>query len=341
MDKVAAGCLRDGDVTNAANMYSTLENMDPRFSRMARLCRVLCDPNSVPLPHRHNDVCEALLDPHMTAEILVGSDLSLEAIQKKYQRLVILVHPDKNPNSRAKEAFLRLATMREEAKDCLNRKLEARAQQEERAERERRELKRKGKSVDGAVIPNLSELKSNKITLKSLKRKEIEDDFEIFANGNFSRRERYNPFDIDGDDIEGESNLASTVPTSKKPKKSRGSRAATNAAGFSSLNGKPIPKKKVDLDKALEEARQYLKEEDELQQRIAEAKRQEEEKKKKDEAEGNDDLLRIREQITSLIDNLGERRQQKVHLNTDMSYESYQREKKMGPKPQAFVVVPL
>lgn len=356
MDKVAQEYLRNGDMTNASQMYCTLERMDPRYQRMARLCRVLCDPNSVPLPHRHSDVCEALLDRNITAEILVGNDLTPEAIQKKYQRLILLVHPDKNPFPQAKEAFLRLANMREEAKDCLYRKLKAKAAQEERMEREAKELKRKGKDVDDGrtLIPNLAELKNQKISLKSLKRKEIDDDFEIFTSGNFGRRERYNPFDIDDDDDVASPNFASTVPGPKRPSKRGASKGPGRWAAFD--HGKPIPKKKVDLDKALEEARQYLKEEDELQRQIAKKKEEaaaklaEQEKpassrtsspRGRGTPEGDDDLMKIREQITGLIDHLGECRNRPMKLTSDLSYESYRREKKMGPKPQAFVVVPL
>eukprot|EP00796_Vickermania_ingenoplastis_P000291 gene291-164_t len=334
MDKVASACLRDGDVTSAANMYATLENMDQRFSRLARLCRVLSDPHSVPVPHRHNDACEALLDHSITAEILVGKDLSVEAIQKKYQRLVILVHPDKNPNPRAKEAFLRLATMREEAKDCLYRKLQAKAAQEERIERERRELKRKGRDVDDeTIIPNLSELKNKKITLKALKRKDIDDDFEIFVNGNFGRRERYNPFDIDDDDVSNNSSgLAQTVPVGKRAKRNK---ASTRSSAASSCDSsKPIPKKRVDLDKALEEARKYLEEEDELQRRIAQKKAEEEAARRTQQqspgSPQDDEMAMIRGHITGLIDHLALRREHKLTLHSDLSYDAYRREKKDG-----------
>lgn len=324
MEKVAEACLRTGDVSSASQLYNTLENLNPRYSRMARLCRVLCDPNSVPLPHRHLDVCEALLDPHFTAEILVGDNLFTEAVQKKYQRLVILVHPDKNPNPQAKDAFLRLANMREEAKDCLYQKLQEKAMRERREEEERMtsEKKRRKNGVstdDDSVIPSLSELKNQKITLKSLKRKEIEDNFEIFTTVDGKRR-RYNPFDVDQcEDLAGA--------------KQRSTRRRKGAQ-------KPMSKKKVDLEKALEEARQYLKEEEEALRKQEEESQRAAAEEASREAE-EDPLSLIRAHLTKMIDGLQERRHQHLELHSDLSYDAYRREKKMGPKPQAFVVVPL
>lgn len=348
MEKVAATCLRSGDVTNAAKLYASLENLDPRYNRMARLCRVLCDPNSVPLPHRHNDVCESLLEPRITAEILVGNDLSMEAVQRKYQRLVILVHPDKNPHPHAKDAFLRLANMREEAKECLTRKLREKAQQEKRILREKKAMKGKVDiDSEDSVLPSLAELKNNKISLKSLKRIDIEDNFEMFSSphGRRKRRgERYNPFDLDEDfsewSLENSMSSTSTYPSQKSNRRkssvlnnSSQKLPTANSSSTSSINPHPpIPKRKVDLDSALEEARQYIREEEER------AKQDEALALQKDE-EGND-LLLIRNQICFLIDHIEDCKRNKLELKTDLRYSSYLREKKIGPRP-CFEVVEL
>lgn len=371
MEKVADACLRNGDITQAAQIYATLENISPRCCHMARLCRVLCDPTSVPLPYRYTDICEALLDFHFTAEILVGNDLSPESIQKKYQRLVILVHPDKNPNPNAKDAFLRLAVMREEAKDCLAQKIAIKKQQEKRAEKDMQKRKKKGGGgADGnggggivGGLPNLADLKSNKIKLKSLKRKSIEDSFEIFParRGHWGKK-RYNPFDIEDSEEENDGSNSGSIRHSQQLFSSNGfdtsfarrtypskKKAVSQDAGphrFSEDTpnfGNPSPtrmfssRKSVNLAQALEEARHFLREEEEAQR-----KREEQEREKEAEEKGDTlDLLRIRNELTHLIDTMGEKRKERVQLHTDLSYTGYLREQKMGPKPQAFVIVPL
>lgn len=374
MEKVADACLRNGDITQAAQIYSTLENINPRCSHMSRLCRVLCDPTSVPLPYRYSDICDALLDFHFTAEILVGNDLSLESIQKKYQRLVILVHPDKNPNPNSKEAFLRLAVMREEAKDCLAQKLAIKGQQEKRSERDHQKLKRKGGGGGadghgggaGGSLPNLADLKSNKIRLKSLKRKSIEDNFEIFSVRRGNRlQKRYNPFDIDDTDEEKENSNSSSIrnsqhlssinsssssasfahrtyPGRKKPGKQDidsypFSENRINAGATCQTRMFSASRKSVNLAQVLEEGRHYLRQEEE------EVRKREEKKREVEIEETGDimDLLRIRNELSQLIDTMGEKRKQRIELHTDLSYDSYVREQKMGPKPQAFVIVPL
>lgn len=365
MEKVAVACLRDGDVEQAYQIYATMENINPRCSHMARLCRALCDPTSVPLPFRHNDVCEALLDFHFTAEILVGNVLSMESVQKKYQQLVILVHPDKNPNPRAMDAFLRLAVMKEEAKECLSRKIAIKKQQEKRAEKDSRIMKKRGSGADGhcgeSALPKLADLKSNKITLRSLKRKSIEESFEIFSCGRGNRfKSRYNPFeiaDIDEENItssnRSSNDLSSsndayasfgsrTYPSKKKmPSSERGSfqfsKATSEFTTSSQSHMSSTSKMKVNLAQALEEARHYLREEEEAQKNQEERLRAEQMQKKSDSL----GLLQIRNELTSLIDNMEERRKQRIELHTDLSYSNYLREQKIGPKPQAFVIVQL
>lgn len=360
MEKVADTCLRDGDVEQAYQIYTTMENINPRCSHMARLCRALCDPISVPLPFRHNDVCEALLDFHFTAEILVGNVLSIESIQKKYQRLVVFVHPDKNPNPRAVDAFLRLAVMKEEAKDCLSRKIAIKKQQEKRAEKDSRILKKKkGSGADvhcgGSALPNLADLKSNKITLRSLKRKNIEESFEIFSCGRGNRfKSRYNPFeiaDIDEENMNSCNRSCNDVHASlgsrthplkkRRPSSDRGhSQFLKSSSEFTTPSQSQMSsssKMKVNLAQALEEARHYLREEEEAQKKQEERQRAEQMQRQNDSL----GLLQIRNELTSLIDNMEERRKQHIELHTDLSYSNYLREQKMGPKPQAFVIVQL
>jgi hypothetical protein len=118
MDRLAGNYLSNGDVANASSLYNSLEKLNPvKYSRMARICRVLCNPQSVPLPFRYDDICDALLDPSVPPEVLLRS--STEDVQKSFQRLAVCVHPDKNPNARAKDAFLRLTYMKDKALQLL------------------------------------------------------------------------------------------------------------------------------------------------------------------------------------------------------------------------------
>lgn len=121
MDRLAGNFLSNGDVANASALYNSLEKLNPiKYSRMARICRVLSDPQAVPLPYRCDDICEALLDPSVPSEVLLRS--STDDVQKSFQRLAVCVHPDKNPNARAKDAFLRLTHMKDKALQILREK---------------------------------------------------------------------------------------------------------------------------------------------------------------------------------------------------------------------------
>lgn len=126
MDRLAGNYLSSGDVANASSLYDSLEKLNPtKYSRMARICRVLSNPQSVPLPHRYDDICEALLDPAVPPEVLLRS--CPEDVQKSFQRLAVCVHPDKNPNARAKDAFLRLSHMKDKALQLLEAKADGHA----------------------------------------------------------------------------------------------------------------------------------------------------------------------------------------------------------------------
>lgn len=230
MEAVANNYLRDGDVASAAHLYTSLETLNPKYNAMARICRVLADPISVPLPHRHNDVCEAILSPHIPADILLGGAATAESIHKQYQRFAVHVHPDKNPNPRAGECFQRLTTMRDEALRTIDiqQKVKAAAAADNRAfaadGKARR--KKKGGAAEAMTSPSaspartlmgqhrsplskdLSALKQTRITLKSLKRKDIDDDFEIFATTGTS-----SPDGGASDSAEVERQLAATAPS--------------------------------------------------------------------------------------------------------------------------------
>lgn len=240
MEAVASNYLRGGDITSAANLYTSLEHLNPKHQRMARLCRVLADPTGVPVPHRHNDICEAILNPFIPADILLaGGNPSFESVQKQFQRLAVHVHPDKNPNTKASEAFQRLTVMKDEALHILDLQRAKAALKSQQAAAAAAVVaaeggisgakrgKRKGAAVgdskghlqqqqqqqESPVIPNLDALKQTRITLKSLKRKDIDASFEIFRS---ARRPQH---DIDGDGSEEgnasavEQQLASTAPS--------------------------------------------------------------------------------------------------------------------------------
>ncbi|KAG5509344.1 hypothetical protein JKF63_06654 [Porcisia hertigi] len=219
MDRLAGSFLTNGDVANASSLYSSLAKLNPtKYSRMARICRVLLDPQEVPLPHRHRDICEALLDPLVPAEVLLRD--TAENVHKSFQRLAVCVHPDKNPNRDANEAFLRLTEMKEKAlallSDAMERKREGEASTlpgkapVSKGRKGKPHMQSTGLSMSpgghgrrplrpaapspaaapavssdidtvAAVSSNIAQLRSTKITLNALKRKNIADDFEIFS----------------------------------------------------------------------------------------------------------------------------------------------------------------
>lgn len=220
MDRLAGNYLSNGDVANASSLYDSLEKLNPsKYSRMARICRVLSDPQRVPLPFRSDDICEALLDPAVPPELLLRSCAG--DVQKSFQRLAVCVHPDKNPNARAKDAFLRLTHMKDKALQLLRDKAGdqsaspgvASAAQEytiktaagaaRRPERpplakstfssaaslKRRPVKRATPPVSPVtatqaaenVSASLDQLRHTTIKLNCFKRRDIADDFEIFS----------------------------------------------------------------------------------------------------------------------------------------------------------------
>ncbi|KAK7196011.1 DnaJ domain containing protein [Novymonas esmeraldas] len=249
MDRLAGSFLSNGDVANASSLYNSLEKLNPaKYSRMARICRVLLDPQSVPLPHRHSDICDALLDPLVPPELLLRD--SVEDVQKAFQRLAVSVHPDKNPNNGAKDAFLRLTAMKDKALTLLRDGAERKgggpdgdAQAPGKpptASGRRGKPKAQGAAhaiptgahgrrpprpaapppaAAGAFVPavhstatavssSIAQLRNTKITLNALKRKDIADDFEIFSA---TQRTTATRSEVSLSDVEDD-HLAATVP---------------------------------------------------------------------------------------------------------------------------------
>ena len=113
MEQVAFSYLARGDAAAAASVFSTLGAGRPKFARLARLTRVVADPASVPFPHRHADMAEAILEPQIPLRAFAGCADTSEKLQKVFQKLLLAVHPDKNPHPRAAEAFIHLQGMKE------------------------------------------------------------------------------------------------------------------------------------------------------------------------------------------------------------------------------------
>ncbi|KPI86251.1 hypothetical protein ABL78_4677 [Leptomonas seymouri] len=258
MDRLAGNYLSNGDVQNASSLYNSLEKLNPaKYNRMARICRVLSNPQGVPLALRYDDICEALLDPTVPPEVLLRS--CAEDVQKAFQRLAVYVHPDKNPNVQAKEAFNRLMLMKDKALQLLRDKADARDDGAAsmalprttkaapgRAKRPHRphlvasngsstaaKQKRSGKHATPPLTPvtelqtaasvssGLDELRHTTIKLNCIKRKDIADDFEIF-----SATQRAAPGSaLDSSETSlaelGEERLAATVPVMPWGKKER------------------------------------------------------------------------------------------------------------------------
>ncbi|EAN90221.1 hypothetical protein C3747_35g113 [Trypanosoma cruzi] len=193
MEAVAESYFTSGDMKAAATFYCNLMVLHPRYVKMARICRVLADPSAVPQPHRYADIVEALLEPTVTHEALFGVDAGPADINKAYQRWTLLVHPDKNPYPRAGDAFKRLFTLKtmaletanamKERKDCGNLlhggrrrgRKNSNKKSDAPAARSRHDANA-SLSVQSSVIDmTLSELKKKQVILKSLKRKDIDD----------------------------------------------------------------------------------------------------------------------------------------------------------------------
>ncbi|ESL07602.1 hypothetical protein TRSC58_04706 [Trypanosoma rangeli SC58] len=182
MEVVAKSYFDSGDIKAAATFYCNLMVLHPRYVKMARICRVLADPSSVPLPHRYADIVEAILDPAVTHEALFGPGAVPADVTKAYQRWTLLVHPDKNPYPRAGDAFKRLLALKTLA-------LEDKTHHANSSHDSGRPNggsdapaapNRQGGSMSTAaktslIDATLSEMKKRQVTLKSLKRKNIDD----------------------------------------------------------------------------------------------------------------------------------------------------------------------
>ncbi|CBZ24867.1 conserved hypothetical protein [Leishmania mexicana MHOM/GT/2001/U1103] len=255
MDRLAGSFLSNGDVANASSLYNSLEKLNPtRYSRMARICRVLLNPQGVPLPHRHRDICEALLDPLVPPEVLLCD--SAENVQKSFQRLAVCTHPDKNPSPSANEAFLRLTMMKDKAleqlRDEVARKCDGAPEASpgkaaaSNGRKSKPKTQKPGPAVPtvahrrrplrpevplpaaatavasdintvAAVSSTISQLRRTKITLNALKRKDIADDFEIFSA---TQRTMAVQSEVSLSDVEAD-HLATTVPVMSTKERAR------------------------------------------------------------------------------------------------------------------------
>lgn len=293
MERVASNYLSNGDLENAAELYGSLEKLNPaKYGRMARICRVLLDPAQVPLPHRHTDICDALLDQRVPPQVLLRT--SVEEVQRRFQRLAVCAHPDKNPNPLAKEAFLRLSQMRDSAIRLLQeakpsegtssssttaaaataagaRRREdgsgvaasslgrstttatsggggGRPGKGKKLRRGRPGVEGGGSSSSGAggmngsssssstTVP-LAQLKATRITLSCLKRKDIDDDFEIFSAPQRGTAPRV----LELDEVTPFSTAASSPLAATVPVPARGSRSQPGGRRQSSTPPPPPP----------------------------------------------------------------------------------------------------
>lgn len=129
MEEIAWRYVQRGDLHSAMSLFETLNRTfssnrsesprrtsllpslpDGKYGRLSRLCRVLLDPLAVPLPHRHTDVVDAFLEERFPITAFFG--VQPEAFSRQIQRWLLLLHPDKNPHPRARDAFLRLAELK-------------------------------------------------------------------------------------------------------------------------------------------------------------------------------------------------------------------------------------
>ncbi|RNF26953.1 uncharacterized protein Tco025E_00819 [Trypanosoma conorhini] len=193
MEAVAKSYFNSGDMKAAATFYCNLMVLHPRYVRMARICRVLADPAAVPQPHRYADIVEALLDPAITHEALFGGAADPADVNKAFQRWTLLVHPDKNPYPRAGDAFKRLFSLKTLALEVANEAKEKAGhagsphvggkhggggpdgRSEDPAVPNRHGANASTAAKASVIDATLSEMKKRQVTLKSLKRKDIDD----------------------------------------------------------------------------------------------------------------------------------------------------------------------
>lgn len=128
MESIARSYLVKGDVMAAAKLLTSLELSQPRVAALAKRCRVLADPSTVPIPHRYTDMADAILDTGLPLEAYFGTMETEEDTLQKFNKLLLLVHPDKNPCKRASEAFVRLRALKEKALQHVSEKKTAQEQ---------------------------------------------------------------------------------------------------------------------------------------------------------------------------------------------------------------------
>jgi hypothetical protein len=128
MESIARSYLDKGDVVAAAKLLTSLELSQPRVASLAKRCRVLADPATVPVPHRYTDMADAILDTTLPLEAYFGTMGTEEETLQRFNKLLLLVHPDKNPCKRASEAFVRLRTLKDTALQHVSDKKTAQAQ---------------------------------------------------------------------------------------------------------------------------------------------------------------------------------------------------------------------
>nr|CCC91572.1 conserved hypothetical protein [Trypanosoma congolense IL3000] len=192
MEAAAIRCFQDGDLAGAARLYSNLATLYPHHAKMARVCRVLSNPLEVPLPHRFADVVEALLEPCVTHRVLFGAGASQATIRKVFQAWTLLVHPDKNPYPRAGDAFNRLVAFKGAVAGESGTRVGSAKTQRSMSSTTGHVLGRQGgpkglAQTTGSFEPfrrsswgdeidlSLCELKKVQVTLRSLKRKNVDD----------------------------------------------------------------------------------------------------------------------------------------------------------------------
>ena len=123
MEELAWRYAERGDLLSAERLFNTLastfsytnspaQNGGNTYSRCAHLCRVVLDPMGTPSARRLDDAVEALLERRFTLASFFSNSQKKNA--SALHAWFLLVHPDKNPNPRSREAFVRLMSFKDE-----------------------------------------------------------------------------------------------------------------------------------------------------------------------------------------------------------------------------------
>eukprot|EP01004_Peranema_trichophorum_P006076 NODE_4913_length_1095_cov_42.782922_g4365_i0.p1 GENE.NODE_4913_length_1095_cov_42.782922_g4365_i0~~NODE_4913_length_1095_cov_42.782922_g4365_i0.p1 ORF type:complete len:288 (+),score=55.90 NODE_4913_length_1095_cov_42.782922_g4365_i0:123-986(+) len=110
MEELGLRCFQEGDYQTALWFFQRKLLVDPENTEVMKLvetCKLHIDPSSVPLPLLQEYVMQRVLDSGNDVYLALGLESSCtnQQISKQFRQAALLLHPDKNNDPRATEAF--------------------------------------------------------------------------------------------------------------------------------------------------------------------------------------------------------------------------------------------